>query len=837
MKFDITRISYNQDVSTAPKRILSLFLAFYIIYPMIFLLIVSFTIGLENFMAIALIVILLCIPIIPSSTVAFLLINRKLKRYLDQCRNDPESLNLEAFQNFINKYPFRASLTIFIGFVTGTFLAILMAHLRGVTLSYHQTLFLLILGEVPALVITWAFYYYCKISLYPTNRVIQYKPLSVFYKLYIPLISTILMLLNITNLGIYKLIEGNVNDSQAKILRETTLKTGSAIDARLQKTLSEIAMAGVVIQEDELTYDNLKPYLERMKEHLSEDTGVHYIVDRRGSGFTGTGKALNISGKKYFRRVLETGKPVISKITECIADSKPSIIMAAPILQNGGVTGVVGASVDPSLIRKTIESSTELANYMVTEDDGIILFHNRTGYQGKVLGREIADTQDGFSNINDLHRLEELKPLEVTFNGEKMVSLRYHLPLYDKNLILFKNHGRYYEAINNILIRLSITFFFIVIVSSFIIREIARQIGDPVRRTVRVFQKFSDGDLTIEANTYIPDEFGEIMRNLEALLVRMNEIILTIQELVSQLNDSALILTKTSQNLSDNAGEQAASVEETSASLEETLSSIESVEQSSREQDEATRISFESMNHLKEKVKEVTNYSREALSMADETSGEAERGNELMNNVIQGMNRIDTSTSRISEFVTRISDISDQVNLLALNASIEAARAGEHGRGFAVVADEISKLADETSGAARNITDLVSTGRNEVKSGLQIVDSASQSLQTIIDNVRKTSELVHSIGHSAAEQDEESSSVLEDTRRVKEMSEFISRAMNEQALSNHEIYKAVERINLAAQHVSDGSNDLAGFTRDIQSKSEQLSELIAYFTVRASEED
>jgi methyl-accepting chemotaxis protein len=474
---------------------------------------------------------------------------------------------------------------------------------------------------------------------------------------------------------------------------------------------------------------------------------------------------------------------------------------------------------------------------MVTDDDGTILFHSNTAYQDKMLGKDIVDTEEGYSNTAKLHQIEELTPLEVTFSGERMVALRYHLPLYGKNLVLFKDHDRYHEAINAILIRLSLTFFFIVIVSSIIIREIARQIGDPVRRTVRVFQKFSDGDLTIEANTYIPDEFGEIMRNLEALLVRMNEIILTIQDLVGQLNDSALILTKTSRKLSDNASEQAASVEETSASLEETLSSIESVEQSSREQDEATRISFESMNHLKNKVKEVTNYSREALSMADETSGEAEKGNELMDNVIQGMNRIDASTSHISEFITRISDISDQVNLLALNASIEAARAGEHGKGFAVVAEEISKLADQTSEAARNITNLVSAGRDEVKSGLQIVDSASHSLQTIISNVQKTSNLVHSIGHSAAEQDEESSSVLEDTRRVKEMSEFISRAMNEQALSNQEIYKAVERINLAAQHVSDGSNDLAGFAKDIQSKSEQLSELIAYFTVRASEED
>jgi len=143
--------------------------------------------------------------------------------------------------------------------------------------------------------------------------------------------------------------------------------------------------------------------------------------------------------------------------------------------------------------------------------------------------------------------------------------------------------------------------------------------------------------------------------------------------------------------------------------------------------------------------------AQSARSSTDQARKESETGMDVVNRAIEAMNGVERSSNRIRSITDVIEDLAVQTNLLALNAGVEAARAGSAGQGFAVVASEVRALAQRSSEAAHQITELIEESGQQVQSGVKMVGEAGAVLNGVLSSVRVVSDTMQNIADSVTE--------------------------------------------------------------------------------------
>ncbi len=246
---------------------------------------------------------------------------------------------------------------------------------------------------------------------------------------------------------------------------------------------------------------------------------------------------------------------------------------------------------------------------------------------------------------------------------------------------------------------------------------ITRDIVAGLKLAVQATERMARHDLSVPLDGHRRDELGALTQALEAMRSALHQLATQVREVSTSIVTASADIAQGNHDLSLRTEKQAGSLEQTSASMLE----------------------------MDRELHQSADSAQQASQLAAGASEVAVRGGRVVNEVVATMSSISASSQRIAEIIGVLDGIAFQTNILALNAAVEAARAGEQGRGFAVVASEVRMLAQRSAQAAREIKGLIHESVERVDAGSRLADQAGSTMQDVVSQVKRVSELIHEI--------------------------------------------------------------------------------------------
>ncbi|GEM_PF-4367699 len=320
---------------------------------------------------------------------------------------------------------------------------------------------------------------------------------------------------------------------------------------------------------------------------------------------------------------------------------------------------------------------------------------------------------------------------------------------------------------------------------------------DSLKNFINNFKTFCDQTLYIATGYLKSDvsvEFGYAGAAINLMSKKLNDIVSNIAESSEQVAASSEELASTAANLAEGSQNQAALVEETSAAIETVNASLEEMLKLAVT---ASKLLYDSSADGREEK----HYDKYTDTQKQDAVSKAHFVARISEEALMKMQAIEESSKDMAQFLTAIKDIADNTSLLSLNASIEAARAGEAGRGFAVVADNVSKLAERSGQAVKEIEKLIVNNNKKISEGATLFNKVVESVIAIKDTIQESAQQVETVAH----------------------------ASQEQALQVDAMAKSMQQVNEITQQVAAASEETASSTEELTSHAQSMAEIVSFF--------
>lgn len=565
--------SVKQNENGNTMRVFKWFVIFSILDPLIYIIMLRIMPGIGNSLRTGIIT-AAALPILTAAAIYTLLLSMKGNRIIRRLSPGDEAVRAEA-ETFFRYCPYKISAVFFTGNAAVAALPFIPGFFPGVHHPWESALYFTLTGVLEAALFSLLLYYITRVELYPLNKLIRFKTLTIFMKIYVPVITIITAALLVSSLTIYRVMYPDLADSGIAQMKKSLHISADDATAIFRAAALKLDSSIIAWGYSSISPDNIRSLLDRMKKNEKDSIEVFFGGDNSGNILTDTGSRINISDRDYFIEMKNVKHAVFSDVLASRATGVQVIVAVVPHLMQGSVNGLLGATVKTESVKQILKKNGEVynADFILTASDGTVISASDDSLNGKNFGGNIAD--DGKNFINTPVMLSQYDTVsQVRLNGTDYAAMTVPVELLNARLTVLVKQPVFFRELNNIILTLTAMQIVIFAMLTGLIIFIARGIARPIKDSITFLGMLAEGDFSA---TYVGTSHDELSGLADALNISVITVRNILSAIIASSENLSSVITEISRNnrdLSQITTEQNSSLEQIASALEETSASI-----------------------------------------------------------------------------------------------------------------------------------------------------------------------------------------------------------------------------------------------------------------------